>query len=467
MAHSPQSAIVLPPWAGDVLRVLEGHGEAWAVGGFVRDSLLGRSVHDVDLACSLPAEQSAQVLEQNGFRVIPTGIKHGTVTALIDGHAMEITTFRTDGVYADGRHPETISPATTMEADLARRDFTINALAWHPQRGLLDPFGGQEDLRDHLIRAVGVPDVRFQEDALRVLRALRFSAELGFTIESGTAEALERHADRMTLLSGERIAAELTKLICGAHASDVLMTYPRVPSPIIPEIAACVACPQVTPYHCYGVWEHIVRTLEQVPPEPLVRWAALLHDMGKPAVHDISTGRSHFYGHGKASEAIAIRVAAELHFPKAFTRDLALLVRHHDDEIRPQKQAVAKYLRKEGWNPDLFRTLCQLKIGDALAHAPEFRGRASQARELLDVLDEVLADGEPLTRRDMAISGDDLKARGHEPGPQMGAVLDALFDRVCDGKVANDAQALLDLAEELYRQSEIPAPPTPDTRPEA
>lgn len=442
-------ALTVPSWALGVLYALEAAGgETWVVGGAVRDAWLGRAAQDIDLACNLPAAAAADMLRAAGYAVIPTGLAHGTVTVVADGHGVEVTTFRTDGTYSDGRHPDSVGTASCIEEDLARRDFTMNALAYHPARGFVDPFGGVDALRAREITCVGEAEARFSEDALRILRAVRFAAQLGFTIEAVTDAALRAAAEagRLANLAAERVSAELQRTLCGAWVGEVLRHYPDVLAHIIPEIAACVGFPQTTPYHCYDVWEHIVHTVDAMPSEPLGRMAALLHDIAKPACHVMTDGRSHFYGHAPKSAEVAARVAQDLRLPRVMSEDLYALVRYHDDPIAPEPRPIRRYLTKLGGKPELFEVLCDLKAADALAHAPEYRGRAVEAQALRAELHRMLEAREPFGVRDLMVNGHDLQALGMQEGPAVGQVLRRLFDEVVEGRVENTREALLDVA---------------------
>ncbi len=438
--------LTLPSRVDEVLTCLETQGEAWIVGGAVRDTYLGRPVEDFDIACSLPAEETTDILTEAGYAVIPTGIAHGTVTALVQGHPIEITHFRTESTYSDGRHPDRVAAASSIIEDLARRDFTMNALAYHPVRGLLDTYGGIDALNKGVIRCVGNPQERFEEDALRILRALRFSSQLGFTLDRETADALRKCKDRLRLLSAERVSKELFLLLCGPGVLEVLLTYPEVLSVVIPEIADCVACPQMTPYHCYGVWEHIARTVDAMPVSPLGRLAALLHDIGKPATHTTTDGRSHFYGHAKVGAEIARRVAGDLRLPKSMAGNLELLVRYHDDVIAPEPKPIRKYLGKLSNDVELFNLLCELKYADSITHAPEFRERAQKATELKEALAKMLEAQEPFSLKDLAVSGKDLLELGYKQGPEVGAALRHLFTEVTEARLENTPSALKDAA---------------------
>ena len=278
-AASP--ALPVPPQARRVIEVLEAAGfEAWCVGGFVRDSLLGRPVSDIDIACSALWPQTEEACLAAGMRVHRTGEKHGTVTVVCDDAAFEVTTFRVDGAYSDARHPDEVRFVRSLKEDLARRDFTINALAYHPLRGLADPFGGLEDARRGIIRTVGDPAQRFGEDALRILRACRFSSQLGFSLDGATYQAMLEGKRGLLRVSSERITAELQKLLLGGNVRDALLQTVDVLSAVLPELVAMKGFDQCTPYHCHDVLEHTARAVAGTPPYPLVRWAALFHDMG-------------------------------------------------------------------------------------------------------------------------------------------------------------------------------------------
>ncbi|RHV71868.1 hypothetical protein DXB06_12980 [Butyricicoccus sp. OF13-6] len=287
----------LPEHAAHAIRRLERAGfEAWAVGGCVRDSLRGVEPHDWDLCTSAsPAQMQAVFADA---RVLTTGLRHGTLTVLTDGGPLEITTYRTESGYSDGRHPDGVRFVTDIREDLARRDFTVGAMAWHPERGLCDPFGGQTDLKNGVLRAVGDADTRFQEDALRILRGLRFASKLGFAIEPETAAAMRRQVHRLDCIAAERIREELTGLLCGRYVQRTLMAYADLITSALPELAPMQGCQQQNPHHLYDVWEHTVRAVGQVPAEPVLRWAMLLHDSGKPACKTVDEqGIGHFRGH--------------------------------------------------------------------------------------------------------------------------------------------------------------------------
>lgn len=451
-AASP--ALPVPPQARRVIEVLEAAGfEAWCVGGFVRDSLLGRPVSDIDIACSALWPQTEETCLAAGMRVHRTGEKHGTVTVVCDDAAFEVTTFRVDGAYSDARHPDEVRFVRSLKEDLARRDFTINAMAYHPLRGLTDPFGGLEDARRGIIRTVGDPAQRFGEDALRILRACRFSSQLGFSLDSATYQAMLEGKRGLLRVSSERITAELQKLLLGDNVRDALLQTVDVLSAVLPELVAMKGFDQCTPYHCHDVLEHTARAVAGTPPYPLVRWAALFHDMGKPAAFFKEPGgRGHFYGHAKISVPLARGIMDRLTFSTAFRDRVLLLVERHDDVFDATPRAVKRALARMGGDVELFRALCDLKRGDASAQAPAYaEERMRRADDLLRVLDGILAEGEAFTLKHLAVNGRDAMDAGIAQGPSVGAALAAALDAVIDEQIPNDRETLLAFLDEWRR----------------
>lgn len=451
-ATSP--ALPVPPQARRVIEVLEAAGfEAWCVGGFVRDSLLGRPVSDIDIACSALWPQTEEACLAAGMRVHRTGEKHGTVTVVCDDAAFEVTTFRVDGAYSDARHPDEVRFVRSLKEDLARRDFTINAMAYHPLRGLADPFGGLEDARRGIIRTVGDPAQRFGEDALRILRACRFSSQLGFSLDSATYQAMLEGKRGLLRVSSERITAELQNLLLGGNVCDALLRTVDVLSAVLPELVAMKGFDQCTPYHCHDVLEHTARAVAGTPPYPLVRWAALFHDMGKPAAFFKEPGgRGHFYGHAKISVPLARGIMDRLTFSTAFRDRVLLLVERHDDVFDATPRAVKRALARMGGDVELFRALCDLKRGDASAQAPAYaEERMRRADDLLRVLDGILAEGEAFTLKHLAVNGRDAMDAGIAQGPSVGAALAAALDAVIDEQIPNDRETLLAFLDEWRR----------------
>ena len=440
--------LLLPAPVSDLLTRLKQAGfSAYVVGGCVRDSLLGLTPHDWDICTSALPEQMQAVFHD--FRTVETGLKHGTLTVVVDHIPYEVTTYRMDGGYTDHRHPDSVCFVDNLAKDLARRDFTVNAMAFSPQTGLADPFGGQEDLGARLIRCVGEPEKRFDEDALRVLRALRFASVYDFSIEAGTASALREKAPDLKLVAGERIREELLKLLCGKAAGRILREYPEVLAEIIPEIRPMIGYDQQNHHHSYDLWEHTVRGLEGVPAEPVLRLTMLLHDTGKPVVRTIDEkGEGHYKGHPKVSEQIARKTAETLRLDNAFRDRLCTLVLHHDTpmrtgsgEINTDRSFLLRRLNRFG-EQDL-RALLLIHRADRIA-----TGYTTAAREderlcnRLAALDALLAEQPCYTLKDLAVNGRDLTAAGLK-GKEVGEALQALLEAVMDGRVPNKKEALL------------------------
>ena len=436
--------LVLPDAVLAALRALEQNGhEAWCVGGCVRDALLGRAIHDFDVATAASWQQTEQVLGSHGFTVHRTGVEHGTVTASFDGVAIEVTTYRADGVYSDGRHPDEVTFVKSIDEDLARRDFTVNALAFHPDRGVKGVPGGLEDLRAGVIRAVGDPAARFSEDGLRILRACRFASQLGFRIDEETLDAMVSRKMMLGRVAIERIAHELDALLLGDYVHDALMQTINVLVAVMPELAACKGFDQHTPYHIYDVWEHTAWVVQRAPRTRLGRWAALLHDIGKPAACFFEGERAHFFGHAKLSALMGRSILQRLPFSDAFVQDVLTLVRLHDVQIAATPKSVRKALVRLDGNVALFRELIALKRADALAHSSLGEPRVQLAADLERVLEEVLAANEAFTVRQLAINGNDVLEMGIPSGPAVGEALEATLAAVIEDEVPNERQALL------------------------
>lgn len=428
-------------------RLKEAGFSAYVVGGCVRDSLLGRQPHDWDICTSALPEQMQRVFE--GFHTVETGLKHGTLTIVVNHEPYEVTTFQVDGEYTDHRHPDSVRFVDDLTQDLARRDFTVNAMAWSPETGLADPFGGQRDLSDGLIRAVGIPEQRFEEDALRILRALRFAAVYGFEIEPATSAALRQMAPDLSRVAGERIRVELLKLLCGSAAGEILREYPDVLSEIIPEIRPMIGYDQQNHHHSYDLWEHTVRGIEGVPPDPVLRLTMLLHDTGKPVVRTTDEkGEGHYFGHPKVSAEIAAKTAEVLHLDNAFRDRLCLLVLHHDTPLRTQggeintdRSFLLRRLNRFGEQNlrALFLIHCSDRIATGYSTAEREKARLAERTAALDAL---LAEQPCFTLKDLAVKGRDLTAAGFK-GKAVGEALQFLLEAVMDEKVPNEKTALL------------------------
>ncbi len=434
--------MTLPRAVATAIARLESAGyEAVAVGGCVRDLLLGNVPHDYDIATAATPDAVCRVFAEE--TCLETGIRHGTVTVLLDGSPLEITTYRKEGAYSDGRHPDEVVFSTKLTDDLSRRDFTVNAMAFHPTRGLTDLFGGQADLKASVLRCVGEPRRRFAEDALRVLRGLRFASQHGLNVEPQTAAAM--HAARNTLspVSVERVYAELTAFLCGKDVTRVLLQFPDVICAVLPELKDAVGFSQNNRHHVYTVYAHIARVTGLVPATPALRWAALLHDCGKPACASVDArGESHFTGHPAESARRAKAAFTRLRADNR-TRDVALeLIELHDLRTPPTEKAVRRLLSNVG--EERFFELCDLATADRLAQNPAF-GPAGKAREdaVRDLGKKLLSEHACLTLADLAVSGDDLLAAGVPAGKELGDTLRRLLMLVLDGECENEKAALL------------------------
>lgn len=429
----------LPKSAAEVLSGLESAGfEAWCVGGCVRDSLLGREPEDWDVTTNALPEETLSLF---GSQALPTGLRHGTVTVKTAGGPVEVTTYRVDGIYRDHRHPESVTFTRSLDEDLARRDFTVNAMAVNLRGEFRDPFGGRQDLEDGELRCVGDPDRRFQEDALRILRGMRFAAVLGFDEDYETDCAIDRNAALLRDIAPERIQVELTKLLCGKYAKEALDNHPLVIGAFWPEVLPMLHFDQRNIHHCYDVWEHSTVALANTPPVPELRLAAFLHDTGKPASFTLDeNGVGHFYGHAKVSVTLADGLLRRLKYPNAFRERVVRLVEWHDRDIPRTDRGLRRALRALG--EEELRLLLDLKRADNLAQASAYRGRQAEIQLAEDILDRLLEEDACFSLKNLAVNGNDLMALGLQ-GPAVGQALNRLLDLVIDGSLPNERDALL------------------------
>ncbi len=435
----------LPPGAQFILQRLCSLGHAaYVVGGCVRDCLLGRAPQDFDICTSaLPEEMQAAFAD---CHVIETGLKHGTLTVMHNHIPYEVTTFRVDGEYTDHRHPDQVTFVQDITADLARRDFTVNAMAYHPDTGVVDAFGGQEDLRRGVIRCVGEAEKRFEEDALRILRALRFASVYGFTIEEKTAAAA--HALRHTLsgVAAERIRAEVTKLLCGSGASKILRAFRDVIFEVLPDLAPMADFPQHNPHHLHDVWEHTLLSIDAVPPVEALRWAMLLHDSGKPAAFfRDDAGVGHFYGHEKISSDIALKAMQAMKMDNATLERVTALVKHHDIPLDTTRKILLRRLNQFG--AEMLHQLIDVQCADRIATGTRAPGQPEEEAALLhQALNDLLAQAPCYTLKTLAVDGRMLMAQGFPKGKIIGETLQYLLEKVIDGEAENTAESLLPLA---------------------
>ncbi|MCQ4635747.1 HD domain-containing protein [Anaerovorax odorimutans] len=437
--------IAVPREAAYLINRLTACGyEAFAVGGCVRDSLLGKTPNDWDICTSALPDDMKQCF--SGLPVIETGIKHGTLTVVLEHRPFEITTYRIDGEYRDGRHPEQVRFTSDLQADLSRRDFTINAMAYHPGTGLVDPFGGLQDLQAGIIRCVGDAPRRFEEDALRIMRGIRFAAQLGFDIEGKTAGALLDSRELLDRISSERIRTEFDKLLCGSGAMDVLAGYRDIVAQIIPEARPMFDLDQQNDYHIYTVWDHTLHVIDQIKNTPELKLCAFFHDIGKPEMMTVTEdGWGHFYRHELASERIADTVLARLKYDNRTRETVTSVVRNHSIVFRPSAKQARKLLHKLG--EEKLRLLIQLEYADVKSQNPIYtESRVSTIGAFSQKVDEVLASENCFSLRDLAIGGRDLLDLGAAQGPEIGKILNTLLDMVMEDELPNQRDALLDTA---------------------
>jgi len=432
-----------------------------AVGGYVRDRLLGRSVGDLDLATALMPETVIKRARNYGLTAIPTGLRHGTATIVLNGENIEITTYRGDGEYLDGRHPSSVKFGASLEEDLARRDFTINAMAlpieyldsdnWRDH--VIDPFGGRRDLDAKLIKAVGDPLRRFDEDGLRPYRACRFVSQLGFAIEPATGEAIPKKLDIASKVSAERIFVELTKLLTGVDAPSGLMALAEygLLGQCLPELLPSIGCSQ-NDYHAFDVWGHTLEVVKHAPANPAMRWAALLHDIGKPGAKFIGPdGRARFHGHEAISEELAHNILNRLKASNALQAEVLALIRHHG--ARPDQtwgdaacRRLLHRLEKDGLD---WRAWAALQLADQLGKGVNTEDTPKSHAELLRRMENIALDAPPLNVRALAIDGNGMmRLAGKLPGPWIGKLQKHLLDAMMDDPKLNNANDLELLAKE-------------------
>ena len=433
----------LPKYILECIDALEGAGfPAYAVGGCVRDSLLGLTPHDYDLCTAATPEETQRVFAEHSL--VLAGVKHGTVGVVTEGGVVEITTFRTEGDYSDARHPGWVRFVPHIEEDLARRDFTVNAMAYSPIRGFADPFGGRSDLEGRALRAVGDPALRFREDALRILRGVRFAVRYSLEVEENTRQAMFRLAPSLDSLARERVFEELCKLLPLVTAQDLLEFSP-VLERAIPELAPMVGFDQHSPHHAYDVFTHTAHVTAAVPGELALRWAALLHDTGKVPTFTLDdTGRGHFYGHAQESARMADAILRRLKAPTALRERVVLLIDQHMTPLAPDRKLLRRRVSRWGMEP--VRQLLQLQRADFCSKGVFGDGVDFDATEAM--LDQIEAEDSCLSLKDLAVSGHDLMALGLE-GRAIGKCLEFLLEQVLEERLPNEKTALLAFARNM------------------
>lgn len=433
--------IHLPEDVKAILHTLQEAGyEAYAVGGCIRDSLLGRRPDDWDITTSAKPQETKALFG----KTIDTGIQHGTVTVIRHGRGYEVTTYRVDGEYEDGRHPKEVTFTASLKEDLRRRDFTVNAMAYNEEDGLVDLFGGRQDLEQKIIRCVGEANERFEEDALRIMRAVRFSAQLGFSIEERTKEAIRGHAGRLRQVSAERIQVELTKLVISPNPDFLRIAWETgITAVVLPEFDHLMEQPQNNPHHCFSVGEHTLHAMQAVRPDKCLRLAMLLHDVAKPlCLTTDAEGIDHFHGHAQKGERMAAQILKRLRYDNHTTELVSRLVKWHDVAIAPEKKAVRRAASRMG--KELFPLILEVKAADLAAQSDYQR---TEKREWLERLrglyEEIEREGNCLTIKDLAVNGRDLIQAGITPGPQLGLALQQLLEIVLEDPEKNTREYLL------------------------
>ena len=448
---APQSAL-------PVMETLEAAGfEAWVVGGWVRDTLRGEQGHDVDVTCSALWQDSARVLRDAGMEVLETGTAHGTITVLSGGEPIEVTTYRAEGTYSDHRHPDAVRFVQDVREDLARRDLTINAMAWHPKRGLLDPFDGAGDLVQGVIRTVGDPMVRFGEDALRIIRAVRFSLRLGFVVEDGTQRALEACAPSLAEVASERLGKEVDAIVRMGRVGRAMLEQPDVMCVVIPELAESRGFDQRSVYHVYDVYEHIAHVCNAVeafsaglaPAE--LRWAALLHDVAKPRTYSEDVeGHGHFFDHPRQGSLMARDIMRRLAIPSEVVESACALIRWHDERMPATERAVRRMLARlhdacPGREVPLGFALFELRRADAVSKCASAASWASELDRYSALLRAEVVRGPVFATRHLAVNGADvMRVCGAAPGPAVGMQLEMLLRAVMRGELPNEREPLLE-----------------------
>ncbi len=431
--------MILPWEINKTLSLLNEQGySAYVVGGAVRDHLMGRIINDYDI-CTDALPNEVQNVFSN-FRVIETGLKHGTVTVLIGTSSIEITTFRTDGSYSDGRHPDSVDFTKDVIKDLSRRDFTVNAIAYSPAHGFIDPFGGIKDIQSATIRCVGDPLKRFSEDALRILRALRFSSTLGFEIDKETSDAISELKNNLSLVSKERIRDEMKKLICGIEMSRVMHIYRDVIALIIPDISQTFSYDQNNPHHDFDLYTHTIKTVSNLPADPILRFSGLLHDIAKPLTESKDkNGISHFYGHAHIGAQKAEDILKDLRFSNVEIRRIVTLIRHHDGVIEETEAAVRKKLSKIGI--EMYFDLLDLQRADNASQKLDSSLRADHNDTLRSIANRILSKDHCLSLSDLAVDGNDIIELGYK-GKEIGKALSCLLNAVLNGETKNTKEHL-------------------------
>lgn len=447
MKYSSDVKINIPNDVLQILNEIEEYGErGYVVGGCVRDSLLGKKPHDWDISSPVPAQKLIKYFKKKGYKTIPAGMKHGTIAVILNGNKFEITTFRKDGEYSDGRHPDSVEWTDDLKEDLMRRDFTINAMAYHPDEGLIDLYGGLEDLENKIIRCVGNADERIKEDSLRIMRAIRFSAKYGYNIHRKTVEAIHKNCRLLNSISNERIISELNLILKSRYNLRTIFSgFSDVLGVIIPPIKSMFYFKQNNPYHIYDAYSHTLHTLDYVRTCDLITsLAALFHDIGKPYCYqDGEDGVRHFKGHAKVSAEITDREMRRLRYDNDTREKVVELVKYHDATLVPEKKNIKRWLNKIG--DEQFRRLIELQYADAYAHDNiAVIEKVPILAEVENLLKKVLDEKECFSIKNLAVNGKDIMDTLHiGQCKEIGSYLNKLLDLVMEGSLQNNREDLL------------------------
>lgn len=442
-----KNKIILPEKVNLIIRTLQVHGfEAYAVGGCVRDSILGREPEDWDITTSAMPEETKALF----VRTFDTGIEHGTVTVLLEGQGFEVTTYRIDGKYEDSRHPTEVTFTRSLKEDLLRRDFTINAMAYNAKDGLVDIFGGMEDLQNGIIRCVGNAIERFSEDALRILRGVRFAAQLGFHIDKETRRGMQELAPTLQDISAERIQVELVKMLVSKRPEIIRDAYELgITKEFLPEFDTLMETSQETPHHVYNVGEHTIHALANIRADKVLRLTMLLHDMGKPAFKTFDeNGRAHFKKHAIESEAITKKILRRLKFDNDTLHRVAKLVLYHDYRMPATAENVRRAMNKIG--EDLFPSYMEVRRADVLAQSMYKREEKLQNLDDIEKLyREIVALKQCVSLKELAVNGKDLLEAGVSQGKEIGEKLNSLLELVIEEPELNTKEELLKLVRDI------------------
>lgn len=442
--------ISIPDYVSELMDILYEAGyTSYAVGGCVRDAALGKEPYDWDVTTSAKPEQMQKIF--SSFKTVDNGLKHGTLCVINNRKPVEITTMRVDMGYSDNRHPDSVKFTSNIETDLSRRDFTVNAMAYNTLDGFKDPFGGMDDIRNRLIKCVGTPDVRFEEDALRIMRGLRFASVLGFDIEKATAESIIKNKALLHNVAFERIRTELLKLLCGKNVKKILMDFAPVFFEIIPELEPMYKFPQHTPYHIYDIWEHTAAAVASAEPDPIIRMTMLLHDCGKPKMHTTdSNGIDHFKKHQEVSYELSLEILKRLRFSCDDQKEISRLIKYHD--LRPTGNKKEALLLASELSPEFMLRLLPILRADAKAQNPvNLPKKLFELDKTENVIKAAISSGTCLSIKELDLSGDDLKRIGFK-GKEISDTLNILLKKVVSEVVPNNRQALLDYSCSLKKE---------------